>query len=559
MNRIVECVPNFSEGKNKETIKAITSIIERTGAQILDVDMNPNANRTVVTFAGAPDHVEEAAFQAIRIATDLIDMTAHKGEHPRIGATDVCPFVPISGVTMAECVQMARRLGERVGRELGIPVYLYGEAATTPQRRNLPDIRKGEYEGLPEKLKDPEWKPDFGPAIFVPKSGATIVGAREVLIAYNINLNTRDKTAASRIAVKIREAGGIARDPYGEPLKDANGQNLRIPGLLRDIRAVGWVIEEYGIAQVSINVVNYRRTPLHLIYEEAKRLAADLGVSVTGSEVVGLVPLEALLMAGRFYLERQGLSPAAPERELVHIAVRSLGLSDVKYFNPSEKIIEYRLRDGRKTYADATLRDFLDDVSVERPVPGGGAVAAYAAALASALAAMVANITVRMPGKPLAARPPKANGLVALAQEAQSLKERLLELVTEDCNAFEAVLAARKLPAGSQEREEAELAALRRAAGVPAEVVTISRKVLDIAIKVAAEGNPNCLSDAGVAIAMACAATEGAALNVLINLPELSHRDPAFVENLRAQVSTNLESARALAASQLAMVHSRLC
>lgn len=558
MKRIIECVPNFSEGRDRETISAITTAMERAGAKVLDVDMGAATNRTVVTMAGSPEAVEEAAFQAIKVAAERIDMRFHRGEHPRIGATDVCPFIPIRGVTMADCVEIARRVGARVGGQIGIPVYLYGEAASTPARRNLPDIRQGEYEGLPERLRDPAWTPDFGPAEFVPRSGATVIGAREFLIAYNVNLNTRDRTAASRIAVRLREAGGIARGPDGEPLVDPTGRNLHLPGLLRDIRAVGWVIEEYGIAQVSVNVLNFRRTPLHLIYEEARRLASAIGVSVTGSEVVGMIPLDALLMSGRYYLERQGLSPAAPEREVVHIAVRSLGLSDVKPFVSDEKVIEYRLARGQRCLTDSTLREFADDVSQDTPVPGGGSVAALAGALAGALTAMVANLTIRRPGIPVEARGGDSDGLRALAVEAQSLKDRLLALVSEDSEAFNAVMASRRLPAGSPERDRAIREATLKAAEVPAEVVRLCARVAEVASVVAKSGNPNCLSDAGAGAAMALAGAEGAALNVFINLVEIQGSDEALAADLRTKTQAHLDLARGAARATLEGVSARL-
>jgi len=549
MNRVVECVPNFSEGRDRDTIAAITSAMERAGAMVLDVDMGAAANRTVVTIAGTPEAVEAAAFEAIRTASERIDMRAHRGEHPRIGATDVCPFVPVRGVTMADCVAIARRVGERVGRELGIPVYLYAEAATSAARRSLADIRQGEYEGLPAKLKDPAWAPDFGPAEFHARSGATVIGAREFLIAYNINLNTRDRTLASRIAVRLREAGGIARDPSGEPLRDPDGQNLRVPGLLRNLRAVGWVIEEYGIAQVSINVLNYRETPLNLIYEEASRIAASLGVRVTGSEVVGLVPLHALTAVGRAYLERQGLSPGAPESELVHVAIRSLGLSDIRPFTPDEKVIEYRLARGSKTWADRTLREFADQVSLDTPVPGGGSVAAVAGALAAALSAMVANLTVRRRGRRDAGAQWKR-----LAVEAQDLKDRLLALVHEDSAAFERVLEARRLPADSAERARALADATLHAASVPSEVLRCCERVAELSEEAARSGAEVCVSDAGVAAALCAAAAEGAALNVLINLQDLADEEAASrlresadraLRNVRVRVSDTIEGVRA--------------
>ena len=345
MEKIVECVPNFSEGRNKAVIQAIAQEIENTeGVMLLDVDPGAATNRTVITFIGSPEGVKEAAFRAIKKAAELIDMSKHHGEHPRIGATDVCPFVPVSGVTMEDCVQIAREVGKRVGEELGIPVYLYEEAATKPERKNLANIRKGEYEGLPEKLKDPEWKPDFGPAEFNPKTGATVIGAREFLIAYNVNLNTRDRKLAHEIALNLRESGRAKRDAEGKIIRDENGKAIKIPGRLKGVKGVGWYIEEYGIAQVSYNITNYKITPVHVVFEESCKEAEKLGLRVTGSELVGLIPLQAILEAGRYFLHKQGHSRGVPDEELIHIAVKSLGLDDLGPFDPYQKIIEYRFR-----------------------------------------------------------------------------------------------------------------------------------------------------------------------------------------------------------------------
>ncbi len=517
MKRLIECVPNFSEGRDREVIRAITAAMEAAGATLLDVDMGAAANRTVVTIAGTPEQVAEAAYAGIRTAAERIDMARHEGEHPRMGATDVCPFVPITGVTMDECVALARQVGERVGRELGIPIYLYENAATRPERNSLADIRQGEYEGLPSKLTDLAWVPDFGPAMFNARTGATVIGAREFLIAYNLNLNTRDRLLASRIAIRMREGGGPARGSDGERLLDPLGDPLRVPGALRAIRAVGWVIEEYGIAQVSVNVLDGKITPLHVVYEEARRQAALLGVAVTGSEIVGLVPRAALIAAGRFYLESQGLSPAAPESELVHIAVRSLGLNDSKPFVPEDKIVEYRLARGHRTLVDLPVRAFADQVSGDVPTPGGGSVAALVGALGAALAAMVGNLTVRRPElRDIHER------MKALAIRAQELKSSLLHLVVEDSAAFEAVMHANRMPRGTEAEQEARKtaqdAANNLAILVPLEALRQCEQAAELACEAAESGYVNCLSDGAAGAAMALAGAEAAALNVLINL-----------------------------------------
>lgn len=540
MERLVECVPNFSDGRNPDVIKAITDAMAAVGAMVLDVDMGSAANRTVVTMAGTPDVVEEAAFAAIRVASERIDMRRHKGEHPRLGATDVCPFVPISGVTMADCIDMARRVGARVADELGIPVFLYDQAATRPDRQSLANVRAGEYEGLSARLTDPYFRPDFGMAQFNARSGATIIGAREFLVAYNVNLNTRDKVKASRIAIKLRESDGPARATDGEKFLDPNGNWLRVPGALSNIRAVGWVIEEYGIAQVSINVLDYRRTPLHTVYEEAKRLAREQGVEVTGSEIVGLLPKDALLSAGRYYLARQGLSPAEPESECIHIAVRSLGLSDVRPFVPRDKVIEYRMAGDQRGLADDSLRDFADKVSADTAVPGGGSVAALCGAMGAALSAMVGNLSARRPE--LAAN---RDRLVQLATVAQGYKADLIRAVDDDSNAFLAVMTAMKLPKGTPEEILARRTALdsanAKATAVPFGVLKTCAKVVDTAVEVAELGYRNSLSDAGVSASSALAGAEGATLNVLINL---SGQQDTVATSMRASALATLSSVR---------------
>jgi len=518
MKKIVECVPNFSEGRDKKVIEAIVSAIEKGGAQVLDVDMGFATNRTVVTMAGELEAVEESAFLGIKTACELIDMRRHKGEHPRVGACDVCPFVPIEGVTMQDCIEMARRVGKRVGEELKVPVFLYAEAATAPERRKLEWIREGEYEGLRKRLLEPNFKPDFGPQEMNEKSGACIIGAREFLIAYNINLNTKQKVLASRIAVKLREAGGIARDPDQEPLVGPDGLPIKVRGLFQDLKAVGWFIEEYGIAQVSINVTNYRKTPLHLIYEETKRIANDMGVEVTGSEIVGLVPKEALLSSARFYLRRQGVSGAMPENELIHIAIKSLGLNDAKPFDAFAKVIEYRL-DAKKGegLSRKSLREFCDQVSSDSPVPGGGSVAATSLALGCALGAMALNISVAKE-KDFE----KKMELEDIARWFQDAKAEALRLCEEDSEAFRMVLEARK------KGNEAVANAVRTATLVPLGVLKLANECAVRLAEARERCFRGCISDLGVALAMCEASAKGALLNVLINLPEMQDKTKAL-------------------------------
>jgi glutamate formiminotransferase/formiminotetrahydrofolate cyclodeaminase len=522
MEKIVECVPNFSEGRDRSVLDAITAEISSTdGAQLLDVDPGADTNRTVVTIAGNPDGVVEAAFKAIQKAAELIDMSQHQGAHPRMGATDVCPFVPVSGLTMEDCAELARRLGERVGRELGIPIYLYEFAASRPERQSLADVRKGEYEALPEKLKDPEFKPDFGPAEFNAKAGATAIGAREFLIAYNVNLNTRSGKLAHEIALNIREAGRRARGPDRKFLRDEEGNVLRQEGTLKACRSVGWYIDEYGQAQVSINLTNFKITPPHMAFDEVCRQAEMLGMRVTGSELVGLIPLEAIVMAGRHYLEKQNLWTGVPEAEFIHIAMKSMGLDDLTPFDPEEKIIEYKLRQGQPSLLRKTVRDFVDTVSTDVPAPGGGSVAALSGALASALASMVANLTRAKKGYEDA-----QSALEEVADSAQSLKDAFLADVDRDTDAFNQIMSTSRLPKKTEEQQAVRDAAIQEATRlailVPMGVLERTLEVLELSAVVAERGNVNSLSDAGVSVSVARAAAEGAYENVLINLPGLS-------------------------------------
>ena len=555
--KLVECVPNFSEGRDREKIGAITREIEAVaGVKLLDVDPGASTNRTVVTFIGPPEAVAEAAFRAIARAAEVIDMRGHKGAHSRIGATDVCPFVPVSGVSMEDCVRLAGELGDRVARELAIPVYLYEAAARKPERRNLAVVRAGEYEGLPDKLKDPRWAPDFGQPVFNAKSGATVIGAREFLIAYNVNLNTRDRKLAHEIALSLRESGRAKRDRDGNVVKDARGETVKVPGKFREVKSVGWYVEDYGLAQISVNFTNYKVTPVHVVFDEACRLAGKLGLRVTGSELVGLIPKEALLMAGRHYLAKQGKSPGAPEDELVRVAVRSLGLSDVVPFDADKKIIEHQFREPGRTLAGLSLRAFADELSMDSPAPGGGSVAALCGAMAAALAAMVANLTVGKKGYEAV-----ASEMAGAAVRAQALKDELLEAVDRDTRAFNKVMDALRLPKATAEqaaeKERAVEDASKEATLVPLEVLARSVEAAGLARTAAAKGNRNSVSDAGVAGLAAEAAGGGAYYNVLINLGGI--KDAAFggrvrrqAEKLRKALEREGKAVRALVARTLA-------
>lgn len=521
--KLVECVPNFSEGRDRNILDAIAAAITSVeGVRLLDVDPGAATNRTVVTFVGSIEAAEQAAFLAVKEAAARIDMRRHTGAHARMGATDVCPFVPLGETTMAECVAIARRLGRRIGEELGIPVYLYEEAAATPGRRSLADIRRGEYEGLADKLKEPAWKPDFGPASPNAKSGATAVGAREFLIAYNVNLNTRDRRLANRIAQEIRETGRPRRDPDGKAVRDASGAILTEPGssMLETVRATGWYIEEFARAQVSINLTDYKTTPPHAAFEAVEREAAALGLRVTGSEIVGLVPLEAIRMAGRHYLARQGKSPAQPEAELVRVAIQSLGLEDVSPFDPARKIIEHTVA-GARPLASSSLDEFTTEVSSPSPAPGGGSVAALAGALAGALTAMVASITYDKKGFEAS-----RDELARIGTEAHAVKARLQDGVDADARAFDGLLEANRMPRGTEEERGAREEVIRKATlgaiEVPLSVMKDSASALDLAGEIAERGVPSALSDAGVAALMAAAAVEAAYYNVTINLAGLT-------------------------------------
>ncbi len=519
--QLVECVPNISEGRRPEVYQAVAAAAASVpGVSVLDVDPGVETNRTVITFVGEPEAVLEGAFALVAAALDLIDMTGHSGAHPRMGAVDVVPFVPVAGVTMAECADLARRLGERAGRELGLPVYLYEHAAASPQRRNLADVRSGEYEGLPTKLADPSWAPDFGPTDFQPRAGATAIGARPFLVAYNVNLNTTDKRLAARIAADIREKGRKRLDAAGKPVHDENGAEIWDPGLLPGIKAVGWTIPEFGCAQVSINVTDLQATPLHVVFDTCVERATVHGLRVTGSELVGMVPRAVLLAAGRHYLTRMGRSTGVPESYLVHVACRTLGLSEVKAFDPAQRVIEYRLT-AAGPLAASTLTAFADELSSDSPAPGGGSVAALAGALAAGLAAMVANLA-----HPKRGFEDHRESLDRLAVEGQQLKDQLLAAVDADTAAFDAYLAALRMPSGSPEqaaaRHRAVTAATIGTIEVPMITLEAAPRIARLCIEAARSGMPSSLSDAGTGAALALAAASGAYQNVCINLPGLA-------------------------------------
>ncbi len=517
MTPIIECVPNFSEGRNPLIIQTITNEIESVeSVRLLNVDPGKTTNRTVVTFVGSPEAVVEAAFLAIRKAGELIDMRQHAGEHPRMGATDVCPLIPVSGISMEETVRWAHILAERVGKELALPVYLYEAAQSNKSRNNLSVIRAGEYEGFFEKIKKPEWKPDFGPAIFDEKRGATVIGARDFLVAYNVNLNTTSVRRANSVAFDVREAGRIKRqgDPvYGEIVKDEKGQPVMIPGSLKSVKAIGWFIKEYGIAQISMNLTNISVTPLHVAFDEVCRKAEARGIRVTGSELVGLIPLQSILEAGKYFLKKQKRSAGVSEKELIRIATITMGLNELAPFKPEERIIEYLLKEpADDRLVRLSLADFADETASESPAPGGGSVAAYIGALGASLGAMVAN---------LSAQKQEWESFSDWAEKATGYKKELISMVDADTRAFEGVMAARSLPKSTESEKAFRINAIEEATlhaiEVPFRVMKISLQSMDVLRAMATKGNPNSKSDAGVGAVCARSAVVGAYLNVCIN------------------------------------------
>ncbi|NTW24482.1 MAG: glutamate formimidoyltransferase [Lentimicrobium sp.] len=537
MKQIIECVPNFSEGRDLAVIQQITDQIKTVeGVKLLDVDPGAATNRTVVTIAGEPEQVIEAAFRAIKKAMEVIDMSKHTGAHPRFGATDVCPLVPISNISMEETVKYAHMLGERIGKELGIPVYCYEDAAKSPERRNLAFCRSGEYEGLSQKLSDPAWKPDYGPASFLPKTGAIAVGARDFLVAYNVNLNTTSTRRANAVAFDIREKGRPMREGNqvtGKIVKDEKGNPVNIPGSLKACKAIGWFIEEYGIAQVSINLTNISITPVHVAFEEACKKAQERGMRVTGSELVGLAPLKVFTDAGKYFLKKQNRSVGVSEAELIKIAVKSLGLDDLKPFNPADKIIEYVLQEKSvNKLMDMTCTDFANETASESPAPGGGSISAYMGALGIALGTMVANLSSHKPGWD-----ERWEEFSDWAEKGQSIKDELLFLVDEDTNAFNKIMDAFGLPKGNDPEKAARTAAIQEATKyaieIPFRVMKKSFAAMEILKAMAETGNPNSVSDAGVGALAVRSAVMGAFLNVKINASGLN--DKAFVDSVLAE------------------------
>lgn len=545
MQSIIECVPNFSEGYNLQTIKSITDAIESVeGIRLLDVDPGKATNRTVVTFVGTPEEVIEAAFRGIRKAAELIDMRNHFGEHPRMGATDVCPLIPISGISMEETAEYAKKLAQRVAEELNIPTYLYEYAQPNVLRNNLSAIRSGEYEGFFEKIKQPEWAPDYGRAEMNPTAGATVIGARDFLIAYNVNLNTKSTRIANRIAFDVREAGRVKREgnPYsGKIANNEHGEPIRIPGKLKAVKAIGWYIEEYNMAQISMNLTNYKITPLHMAFEETRKAADDRGVRVTGSELVGLIPLQPMLDAGRYFLEKQGLSSGVSESELVNCAVRSMGLNELSAFDPQKKIIEYLLRsDTQYRLVNLSVRDFVNETASDSAAPGGGSISALTGAVGAALGTMVANLSAIKKGWE-----DRVGEFSPWAEQGQLLKDQLVALVDEDTRAFEAIMLAFGLPKDTTEqianRKEAIQNASKYATEVPLRTMQTAYNCIPLLKQMAEQGNPNSLSDVGVGALCIKTAVRGAWLNVLINAQGLSNKTWAdnIVAEARALLAKN--------------------
>ena len=583
-DKLIECVPNFSEGQRPEIIQQITDEIEKVeGVRLLDVDPGFDMNRTVVTFIGSPETVKQAAFNSIKKAAELIDMSKHKGSHPRMGATDVCPFVPVSGITTEECIELSKEVAKRVGEELNIPVFLYEKSATKPERENLAKVRQGEYEALEEKLKKPEWKPDFGPAKFNAKAGATVIGVREFLIAYNISLNTREILHATDIAFELREKGRSARavsyTPFyyksteilkyengnypcgnedqfvgksieetikhckevhnydlvellelnGIDTKKSEGQSVKVPGRFKHCKAIGWMVPNYDRAQISINLTNYKVTSMHHVIEETRKLAMERGLVVTGSEIVGMVPYPALLETGKFYLKQQHRSLGVPVRDILNTAVQSLGLNDVSEFKIEERVLGLP-RNLENALVELKLNDFVDEVSRESPAPGGGSIAALAGALGASLSSMVSNLTANKRGSE-----DVDEVLNKAAEECQEIKNELVKAIDEDTNAFNAYMNARRLPNKTPEekkaREEAMQAGLKLAVMVPLSTAKQSYKAIEIAEVVAKNGNPNSITDVGVGAQSAYTGVLGGIYNVLINLKDI--KDKKFVDEMR--------------------------
>jgi glutamate formiminotransferase/formiminotetrahydrofolate cyclodeaminase len=549
--KLVECVPNFSEGRDRMKIVAITNAIEAVdGVTILDVDPGSDTNRTVVTFVGSPETVVEAAFQGIKLASELIDMSQQKGTHPRMGATDVCPFIPISDVTDEECVELSKQVGKRVGDELGIPVYLYEKSAQSKDRVKLPDIRKGEYEGFSEKIKNENWMPDYGPAKLHVKAGATVMGCREFLIAYNINLNTKDQRLATDIAFELREAGRSKRTPNpnsknlldGEIVRNNVGKPVKVSGMFKEVKGIGWYVDMFKRSQISINFNNYKVSTIYDVFDAACELAVERGLRVTGSELVGLIPLEALLMAGKHYLKKQNRSLGVPTADIIECAVQSLGLNDVTKFNPRKKIIDYAVQSDDRPLMSLSSTDFLEELSTNSPAPGGGSVSALAGSLGAALASMVAALTHEK--KELMVLKPEMD---EVGIEAQSLKDRLNLLVDEDTVAFNKVMEANRMLAATDGERATKAVAVGKAnkyaIEIPLEAAECCFRVIELSEILVEKGNPISVTDAGVAAEVGLAGVRGAAMNVLVNLSGVE--DNSYCDKKRIDVNALILKAEA--------------
>ena len=552
MEKLVECVPNFSEGRDQNKIGDIVKqMSDVPGITVLDVDSGPDTNRTVVTIVGSPQAVGEAAFQGIKRASEVLDMGQHSGTHPRMGATDVCPFIPVSDVSIEECVKLSKLVGKRVGDDLGIPVFLYDKSAQKPDRVKLPTIRKGEYEGLGEKLKDDNWKPDYGPSKRHVKGGATVMGCRGFLIAYNINLNTKDHRLATDIAFELREAGRSKRTPNpnsknlldGEIVRNDDGSPVKVPGMFKDVKGIGWYVDIYNRAQISINFNNFKVSTIHDVFDAACILANERGIRVTGSELVGLIPLEAMLMAGRHYLNKQNRSLGVPTADIVECAVQSLGLNDVTEFDPNVKIIDYAVQSEDRPLMNLVGKEFIEELSTNSPAPGGGSVSALAGALGAALSSMVAALSHEK--KELLDLKPEMD---EIGIEAQNLKDRLSFLVDEDTNAFNKVMDANRLSATNDKEQSAKNQAIeianKYAIEIPLETAKKCFRVIELANTLVEKGNPNSVSDAGVAAEVALAGVSGACMNVLINLTSVE--DETYCDDMRNKVEDIMGKAESM-------------
>ena len=562
MKKLIECVPNISEGRDKEKIELISKVVEKVeGVKLLNVDPGNATNRTVITFIGEPQNVIDAAFLLIKTAQENIDMSTHKGEHPRMGATDVCPLVPISNITMQETVEWAQKLAKKIGNELGIPVYCYEEAATKPERKNLANCRSGEYEAMSKKIETKEWKPDYGPDKFnetVKKSGVTAVGARDFLIAYNVNLNTTSTRRANSIAFDIREAGRIKREGGkldGKIIKDKKGNPLREPGMFKSVKGIGWFIKEYNIAQISYNLTDINVSPLHLVFDKTCEQATKKGIRVTGSELIGLVPKKVLIDAGEYFLNKQKRSLGVPESEIINIAVKSLGLDDLFDFNPKERIIEYLIEEPKEKLSSLSLTDFANETSSESPAPGGGSISAYCGTLAASLTTMVANLSSHKRGWD-----DRWEFFSDWAKKGLDVQNELIDLVDKDTDAFNQIIESIRLPKVTEEeikkRNEAISKATKNAILVPLSIMEKAYDCMKITKEMALHGNPNSISDAGVASLCAIAAIKGGLLNVKINCKDFD--DLKFIESINKKTDSIIKKSKKLEIEIMNIVEEKL-